>query len=817
MKRFFDKLSIANKLVAVNLVVVIVSLCCAFMFYFIDERAKQRQRVVDQLSQQAALVADVLINPLEKNDVLQMQRVLSGFRHNSKIRAVDLFDNNSQLIAQYAKQPSGQADSSPTQTMRWLSTEKASVVYSRHGIFVIQPIYRDGAQLGTLYVHADQSQMSEYLSANMLTAFLILLMASVMALIAIRKLVGLVTEPAQSLLTAAKRVRDEGNYDVRVASVTDDELGQLATAFNRMLEAISERDAELSKQHLRLEIEVQERTHALKAANENLENTVVALKQANRAIRISEESKRIAEASAQSKAHFLANMSHELRTPMNGVLGMLSLLNETKLDQEQSDYLNVAYESGHVLLELINNVLDLSKIEQGKLNLETIEFDVRACTEEVFSILASPAQNKGLEMILQWQPDTPIRVVGDPTRFKQLICNLVANAIKFTETGHIKIQYALVETYGSRQRFRFEVEDTGIGIKESVRNAIFEKFSQADNSTTRHYGGTGLGLALCKELTRLMDGAIGVTSQYGKGSTFWFEVTFQAAIKQRTFSTIGEHWLLLEPSQEMGDGLMCYLSELGCTVDHCADQHQFLDMLTPNTHESQEGAYCGFDGAIVSLSEGVEQVERLLNHNTVKQFPADRILLAGSALQRKQLPADLKLQYGFILKPLRLERMREAMLALDRVHRLPELSEPVTAPVAHVRPSALPNVMAMPKSKVLVVEDNQVNQQVAKGRLEKLGYEVAIADNGAVAVELFQGQNFDLIFMDCQMPVLDGFQATRRIRQHEQRSSGHVPIIAMTAHAMSGDRDQCIQAGMDDYMAKPFKTEELKLVLQRWL
>lgn len=804
MKRFFDRLSIANKLMAINLVVVTIALSCALTFYLLDERAKQRQWLVDELKVEARILASILDVPLQQNDIEQINRILSSLQKQDSIEHAAIFDVQQKPIALYSRRDIAEPFSSyPPAIARFQeqSADSTSVVFTKQGLILSQLIQHGGSQ-SILYVHASLAGISESVSNNMLTALLVILIATVMSLLVVQRMVCQVIRPVKKVLQAATEVSQEGNYQVRVKQYSQDELGELAKAFNYMLETIAERDTELSKHQLCLEAEVQERTQELRYANESLENTVVALKQANRAIRISEESKRVAEASAQSKAHFLANMSHELRTPMNGVLGMLSLLNETSLDQEQRDYLNVAYESGHVLLELINNVLDLSKIEQGKLNLETIEFDLRNTIEEAFSILASPAQNKGLELILQWQPEAPLTVVGDPTRFKQLVCNLVANAIKFTAQGYIQIQASLLEDYGTRKRFRFEVQDTGIGVKEEVRELIFEKFSQADSSTTREFGGTGLGLALCKQLTRLMDGEIGVESEYGEGSNFWFEVTFAAANSQpeAEIDSNFEHWLLLEPSKEMGDGFRSYLNGIGYSLEHCESAKQLTSILS-----GMRG--CQFDGVILSLSAGVETVENLLMSPILQRAIAkQRILITGTALQRQRLTADNKLKYGFIQKPLRMQRLKETILSVEAKQLLPVL--PMLGQS---------NVVPLQKHRVLVVEDNQVNQQVAKGRLEKLGYDVAIADNGATAIELFQNQNFDLIFMDCQMPVLDGFQATRRIRQQEQTSSRHIPIIAMTAHALAGDKDQCLQAGMDDYVAKPFKTEELKLVLERWL
>lgn len=483
---------------------------------------------------------------------------------------------------------------------------------------------------------------------------------------------------------------------------------------------------------------------------------------------------------------------------------MLSLLQDTELNEEQREYLGVAYESGHVLLELINNVLDLSKIEQGKLILEAIPFDLRSSLEEVFTIVAESAQSKGLELALDWTPSTPTKVIGDPVRFKQLLLNLVGNAIKFTQSGHVLVTFRMVGDFGTRKRYRFEVCDTGVGIKDEVAGLIFEKFSQADASTTREFGGTGLGLALCKQLTRLMEGQIGVHSEYGEGSTFWFEVYFQeqsgSADAKRWMEPDSARFLLLEPSRASQSSFASYLGSMGAKTDAVSDIESFVGRI-----ESGERDY---HGVILSLNAGVEVVRSMLVASLLTQrFSNAQILLSGTTHQRQLLSAEERLQHTYVVKPLRFERLLSALE--DAV------GEKVTRDSVQASDG---KVIPLQNRRLLVVEDNKVNQQVARGRLERMGFDVHVAENGAAALEMLNREHYDLIFMDCQMPVLDGYQATRRIRETEERSSGRrIPIVAMTAHAMAGDREQCIKAGMDDYVSKPFRTAELKSILERWL
>lgn len=806
MMRFFQELSIARKLILINLAVVLAALCFAFVFFVVQERSEARQQVVRELTTQTELIARTLVESLRDGDAERARMLLRGFSMAPNIREAILFDSQREVLAMYqavsdaATQVSGFSYLYGGR-LQWPGTVSPAVVFSREGLFLYQQIQDGGEPLGALYVHSTLDHFHAYNSEFLYAVVIVFLLALLIALLVMARMMRLVTQPVQELLNAVRSVRQDGNYNVRAQQLSDDELGELAREFNHMLEAIGERDMELSRQHLRLEAEVQERTRELKHANANLEETVRALQQANRAIRISEENKRVAEASAQAKAHFLANMSHELRTPMNGVLGMLSLLNDTALTEEQREYVNVAYESGHVLLDLINNVLDLSKIEQGKLVLEAIRFDLRKCIEEVFAILAESAQSKGLELVLSWQVDTPLQVVGDPMRFKQLIFNLVGNAIKFTTHGHVSVAFCLKENYGARRRYRFEVADTGVGIREEVRELIFEKFSQADASTTREFGGSGLGLALCRQLTHLMDGEIGVNSEYGRGSTFWFEVFFQEAeqapLSVQPVLASSPELLVLEPSQALQGALTCYGHSLGVHWQMHSSVEQVQQALAVST---------AFDGLVVDLAVGPEAVKTLLESVLVQAcFPANKILLLGTPQQRQRFQEMTEISYAVLLKPLRSERLREALQALLASQGVKRKSGPtvVNLPVAGRR--------------LLVVEDNVVNQQVARGRLEKMGYEVAVAENGAAALDLLQRETFDLIFMDCQMPVLDGYQTTRRIRQDPAHPAARTPIIAMTAHALAGDREQCLKAGMNDYVAKPFKTEELSVILERWL
>jgi len=368
----------------------------------------------------------------------------------------------------------------------------------------------------------------------------------------------------------------------------------------------------------------------------------------------------------------------------------------------------------------------------------------------------------------------------------------------------VMVMFRLVGDFGLRKRYRFEICDTGVGIKDHACGLIFEKFSQADASTTREYGGTGLGLALCKQLTRLMEGKIGVHSEYGKGSTFWFEVNFELQAEtdhpDRSLQAKSAALLLLEPNRAAQSSFASYMGSMGVRTDAVTDLESFVGQLEIRDKD--------YDGIVMSMNAGVDVIRSMLNASLVSQrFSNAQVMISGTSKQRQALTAEERLQHTFLGKPLRYDRIQAA---LNDAIGDKNSKEMVIASEG--------KVVALQNRKLLVVEDNPVNQQVARGRLEKMGFDVHVAENGAAALDMLDLDRYDLIFMDCQMPVLDGYQATRRIREAEQRAaSARIPIVAMTAHALAGDRDQCIRAGMDDYVSKPFKTEELKSILERWL
>ena len=542
------------------------------------------------------------------------------------------------------------------------------------------------------------------------------------------------------------------------------------------------------------------------------EAEVSALQQEiSRHTRLEEEltrAKQAAESAVMAKGEFLATMSHEIRTPLNGIVPMLDLLLHSRMAPDQQELVKTASASAQQLLRIVDDILDYSKLEADRLDLETTTFNLREVAESVITLMERPAEAKGLSLQLHIDQGVRLPVRGDPVRLRQVLSNLISNAVKFTERGGVSLAIRRLGESAAQHQLRFEVKDTGIGIDARAQDRLFQAFSQADASTTRLYGGTGLGLAICRRIVTLMGGRIGVDSEPGRGSTFWFEVPLlkvQGDMPSQPTELHGGRVLLITTDQRLRMRLTLLLPNWGLRVTTVENTHDALERLRQAHAQGDPWSYSVVLADLSSLRNTALALARNLERKN--QYGEARLVyLRGEDATSQDLP-----QGAQVIPRNAPDADLRSVLAASGVSWASHAPESV-APPRREAPDPTR------KARILLVEDNPVNLMVAQRLLQVLGAECDTAGNGEVALQKIEAAQYDLVLMDCQMPVLDGYGATRRWREIEQarRATHRLPIVAMTANAMAGDRQKCLDAGMDDYLPKPVTKGELERCIERW-